>query len=41
MDSDAANKMMDLIREKFVSGDLTAVAKDDSGIKMVAAEEFA
>ena len=41
VDSDSANQMMDSIREKFVSGDLTAVAQDDSGIKLVAAEEFA
>lgn len=40
MDSDAANKMMDLIREKYVQGDLSAIAEDPSGIKLVSAEEF-
>lgn len=40
VDSDAANNMMDLIREKYVNGDLDAVADDDSGIKLVDAEEF-
>jgi hypothetical protein len=41
VDSHAANQMMDLIRDKYVSGDLATVAEDDSGIKLVAAEEFA
>jgi len=41
VDSDAANTMMDLIRNKYVTGDLSAVAEDESGIKLVAAEEFA
>jgi hypothetical protein len=40
VDSHAANQMMDLIRDKYVSGDLATVAEDDSGIKLVAAEEF-
>ena len=40
VDSDAANKMMDLIREKYVQGDLSAIAEDPSGIKLVSAEEF-
>lgn len=32
--------MMDLIRDQFVSGDLSNVADNESGIKLVAAEEF-
>lgn len=40
VDSDAANKMMDLIRNDFVNGDLSSIPDDDSGIKLVAAEEF-
>jgi hypothetical protein len=40
VDSDAANKVMDLIRDEFVGGDLSSVAPDDSGIKLVDAEEF-
>jgi hypothetical protein len=32
--------MIDLIREQFVSGDLSAIADDESGIKLVGAEEF-
>ena len=40
VDSDAANKMMDLIRDKYVNGELSAVGADDSGIKLVDAEEF-
>jgi len=38
--SDGANKMMDLIREKFVQGDISALSQDTSGIKLVASEEF-
>ena len=40
VESDAANKVMDLIREEFVSGDLSSVSADESGIKLAAAEEF-
>lgn len=40
MDSDAANKMMDLIRDDFVNGDISALPDDPSGIKLVGAEEF-
>lgn len=40
VDSGAANDMMDLIRDKFVNGDIAKVEDDDSGIKIVAAEEF-
>jgi hypothetical protein len=40
VESDAANKMMDLIRNDFVSGDLSALSEDSSGIKLVAADEF-
>jgi phosphoglucomutase len=32
--------MMDLIRDKFVKGDLSSITDDESGIKLVAAEEF-
>jgi hypothetical protein len=32
--------MMDLIRDQFVSGDLSEIADDESGIKLVVAEEF-
>jgi phosphoglucomutase len=38
VDSDAANKVMDLIRDNFVNGDLTKI--DNGDIKLVAAEEF-
>jgi hypothetical protein len=40
VDSDAANKMMDLIRDHFVNGDISAIHEDSSGIKLVSAEEF-
>mmetsp|Transcript_12028 Transcript_12028/g.18455 ORF Transcript_12028/g.18455 Transcript_12028/m.18455 type:complete len:644 (+) Transcript_12028:97-2028(+) len=40
VDSGAANKMMDLIREQYVSGDVSNAKDDGSGIKLVAAEEF-
>lgn len=39
VDSDDANSVMDLIRKEFVNGDGTA-PDDDSGIKLVDAEEF-
>jgi phosphoglucomutase len=32
--------MMDLIRDKFVEGDLSSITDDESGITLVAAEEF-
>lgn len=41
VESDGANKMIDLIRDRFVNGDLATVDADDSGIKLVKAEEFA
>jgi hypothetical protein len=41
VESDAANKVMDLIRDHFVSGDVSVINGDDSGIKLTAAEEFA
>mmetsp|Transcript_19069 Transcript_19069/g.23470 ORF Transcript_19069/g.23470 Transcript_19069/m.23470 type:complete len:648 (+) Transcript_19069:295-2238(+) len=41
VESDAANKMMDLIRDSFVSGDLSSVPVDDLGIQLVDAVEFA
>jgi phosphoglucomutase len=40
VDSDAANKMMDLIRENFVDGDCSEASTDCSDIKLVGAEEF-
>jgi hypothetical protein len=40
VDSENANKVMDLIRAEFVDGDVTKTPEDDSGIKLVAAEEF-
>ncbi|KAG7365445.1 phosphoglucomutase/phosphomannomutase domain containing protein [Nitzschia inconspicua] len=40
VESDAANKMMDLIRDQFVNGDLSTIPDDGSGIKLVGAEEF-
>ena len=40
VDSDAANEMMDLIRDSFVNGDCAAIPGDDSGIKLTGAEEF-
>jgi len=41
VESDSANEVMDLIRDAFVSGDLSNVEDDDTGIKLVDAEEFA
>jgi hypothetical protein len=41
VDSDAANKMMDLIRDKFVNGVVSKIENDPSGIMLVGAEEFA
>jgi phosphoglucomutase len=40
VDSDAANKVMDLIREKYVNGNVTAIVSDSSGICLGDAEEF-
>jgi len=40
VDSDAANKMMDLIRANFVDGDCSEASTDCSDIKLVGAEEF-
>mmetsp|Transcript_9178 Transcript_9178/g.11005 ORF Transcript_9178/g.11005 Transcript_9178/m.11005 type:complete len:172 (+) Transcript_9178:1-516(+) len=40
VDSDDANKVMDLVRSTFVNGDLSSVADEDSGINIVSAEEF-
>jgi phosphoglucomutase len=40
VDSGAANEVMDLIREKFVNGDIAAVDDDGSGVTLVSAEEF-
>jgi hypothetical protein len=40
VDSDSANKLMDLIRNEFVAGDITQIASDGSDITLVKAEEF-
>lgn len=40
VESEAANKMIDLIRNEYVGGDLSTLGEDPSGIKLVAAEEF-
>lgn len=40
VESDAANKVMDLIRESFVSGEIASATEDSSGIKLVDADEF-
>ena len=40
VDSDAANKVMDVIRERFVHGDTALVDQNDVGIKLVDAVEF-
>lgn len=40
VDSDAANKVMDLVRDDFVSGDVSTIPDDESGINLVGAEEF-
>eukprot|EP00978_Attheya_sp_CCMP212_P013347 scaffold33577_cov32-Attheya_sp.AAC.1 len=40
VESDAANSMMDLIRSSFVENDVSSVAVDSSGIKLVDATEF-
>ena len=40
VDSEAANQVMDAIREKFVSGNAALPDASDSGIKLVDAVEF-
>jgi phosphoglucomutase len=40
VDSSDANKVMDLIRDEFVNGEVSSVADDGSGINLVDAEEF-
>jgi len=40
VDSDAANQVMDAVREKFVNGDTSLLETSDSGIKLVDAVEF-
>jgi phosphoglucomutase len=40
VDSEAANQVMDLIRQEFVQGDLTSIDSDESGIQLIKAEEF-
>mmetsp|Transcript_25761 Transcript_25761/g.56679 ORF Transcript_25761/g.56679 Transcript_25761/m.56679 type:complete len:646 (-) Transcript_25761:1667-3604(-) len=40
VESDAANEMMDLIRDSYVEADLSSLDEDPSGIKVVDAEEF-
>ena len=41
VESEAANKVMDVIRDQFVAGDVSTAADDGSGIMIVEAEEFA
>jgi len=40
VDSDAANQVMDFVRESFVNGDTSSAEASDSGIKLVDAVEF-
>jgi len=40
VDSDAANRVMDIIRDNLVNGDASSVVSGDSGIKFVDAVEF-
>lgn len=40
VDSDAANQVMDIIRESFVNGDTSTIEAGESGIKLVDAVEF-
>eukprot|EP00578_Thalassiosira_sp_NH16_P000568 CAMPEP_0181135036 /NCGR_PEP_ID=MMETSP1071-20121207/32410_1 /TAXON_ID=35127 /ORGANISM="Thalassiosira sp., Strain NH16" /LENGTH=667 /DNA_ID=CAMNT_0023221601 /DNA_START=19 /DNA_END=2022 /DNA_ORIENTATION=- len=40
VDSDDANKVMDMIREKFVNSDVSSAVASESGIKLVDAVEF-
>jgi len=40
VDSNDANKVMDLVRDSFVNGDASSVATSDSGIKLEDAVEF-
>ena len=40
VDSEAANQVMDAIRENFVSGNAALPIANDSGIKLVDAVEF-
>jgi phosphoglucomutase len=40
IDSNDANKVMDLIRDEFVTGEVSSAADDGSGINLVDAEEF-
>lgn len=40
VDSSAANKVMDFIRENFVNGDASSMEIGESGIKLTTAVEF-
>ena len=40
VDTDDANQVMDMIREKFVNGDTSSLEASDSGIKLEDAVEF-
>ncbi len=40
VDSGKANEVMGLIRSEFLSGDISKVEGDDSGIDLTGAEEF-
>jgi phosphoglucomutase len=41
VDSDAADKLVDLIRNEFVNGDVSSFGASDDTIRLVKAEEFA
>ena len=40
VESDAADKMVNLIRDALVNGDLSKIPSDESGMTLVGAEEF-
>lgn len=40
VDSDAANQVMDLVREKYVNGDICPIPSDSSGFSLIDAVEF-
>lgn len=40
VESDAANKMVDLIRSDLLGADFSSLAEDPSGISLVGSEEF-
>ena len=40
VESEAADKMVSLIRDSLVNGDVSDIPSDESGLNLVAAEEF-